>query len=185
MTKHAVIFMAPGFEEMELTITVDILRRAEVEVLIATLNEDLSPVTGSRGIRMIPDILLKEVNLENTDLIILPGGIDGTKNLGASDEVIRIVNEMHKAGKIIAAICAAPAVLVKAGICKGKNLTSHPGAKAHMVGVNYSQERVVKDGNIITSRAAGTTFEFAFFLMNELLGEEPGKKVNMGVLAKI
>jgi DJ-1 family protein len=181
----AVVLMAEGFEEMELSISTDILRRAGIEVGIATLKNEITPITGSRGIKMLPDLIINDIDSDTTDLLILPGGTEGAKNLGGNDKVIELLKLMNSKQKLLAAICAAPAVIVKAGIAAGKTLTSHPAAKDHMVGVNYSEERVVKDGNIITSRAAGTTFEFAFALVSELLGRQAAQEVNNGVLARI
>jgi DJ-1 family protein len=134
---------------------------------------------------MLPDLIINDIDSDTTDLLILPGGTEGAKNLGGNDKVIELLKLMNSKQKLLAAICAAPAVIVKAGIAAGKTLTSHPAAKDHMVGVNYSEERVVKDGNIITSRAAGTTFEFAFALVSELLGRQAAQEVNNGVLARI
>ena len=185
MTARAAILMAPGFEEMELTITVDVLRRAGIEVQIATIGPRPDPVKGSRGIVMQPDTTIDHLDCANLDLVILPGGIEGTKNLGDSDKVLAILKKMHQAGKKVAAICAAPAVLVKAGVLAGRRATSHPAAADHMRGVDYLEDRVVIDGNITTSRAAGTTFEFAFALVEQLAGKEAVVVVNKGVLAKI
>jgi 4-methyl-5(b-hydroxyethyl)-thiazole monophosphate biosynthesis len=134
---------------------------------------------------MQPDVKIQDVDINSCDAIVLPGGLEGTKNLGASDKVLRIVQEAAEQNKLIGAICAAPIVLVKAGPGSGKTLTSHPAAAQHMVGVNYSEDRVCKDGNIITSRAAGTAFEFAFALLEELCDEKTVREVNKGVLAKI
>ncbi len=185
MTASAVVFMAPGFEEMELTITVDVLRRAGIDVKTACLEASPGPVTGSRGIIMLPDMSVDTVDCQRLDLVILPGGIEGTRNLGQSEKVLAIVKTMHKAGKKVAAICAAPAVLAMAGILVGRNATSHPAAAEHMKGLNYLEDRVVIDGNITTSRAAGTTFEFAFSLVEQLVGPDAVVAVNKGVLAKI
>lgn len=185
MKKQALVFMAPGFEEMELTITVDILRRAGIETKTVSLTDNKSAVKGSRGISMLPDCSLNEISVENCDLAVLPGGMEGTRNLGANERVIGFFQKMHAAGKKIAAICAAPVVLVKAGIAAGRRVTSHPAAADHMVGVNYSEERVVIDGNLTTSRAAGTTFEFALSLVEQLLDAETAQQVNKGVLAKL
>ncbi|HNX78205.1 MAG TPA: DJ-1/PfpI family protein [Candidatus Rifleibacterium sp.] len=185
MTARAVVFMAPGFEEMELTITVDVLRRAGIDVQIASLDAHLEPITGSRGIIMLPDTTVGQLDCDRLDLAVLPGGVDGTKNLGDSDQVLALLKKMHKAGKKIAAICAAPAVLVKAGLLVGRNATSHPAASEYMQGVNYREDRVVVDGNITTSRAAGTTFEFAFALVEQLVGKKAVAEVNEGILARI
>jgi len=185
MNKKVIVFMAPGFEEMELTITVDILRRAGIETLTASLAENVEPVKGSRGILMIPDVTISQVSCNDTDMIVLPGGIEGTQNLAESQKVLEIIKTMQKMGRKIAAICAAPAVLVLAGVAVGRRATSHPAAADHMKGVNYSEERVVIDGNMITSRAAGTTFEFAFAIIESLLGKEAAEAVNKGVLARL
>lgn len=185
MAASAVVFMATGFEEMELTITVDVLRRAGIDVKIAGLDASPTLVTGSRGLLMMPDISIDAVDCSKFDLVVLPGGIEGTRNLGQSEKVLSIIKTMHKAGKKVAAICAAPAVLVKAGVLAGRNATSHPAAADHMQGVNYLEDRVVIDGNITTSRAAGTTFEFAFSLVEQLAGKAAVEAVNKGVLAKI
>jgi 4-methyl-5(b-hydroxyethyl)-thiazole monophosphate biosynthesis len=170
---------------MELTITVDILRRAGIDARMVSVASDLQPVKGSRGIVMRPDQSVDTLDCGDLDMVVLPGGIEGTRNLGQSEKVIAALIAMNKNGKKIAAICAAPAVLVKAGILAGRHATSHPAAAEHMHGVSYSEARVVVDGNVITSRAAGTTFEFAFTLIEQLLGKEAAEAVNKGVLARI
>ncbi len=185
MTKKAIVLMATGFEEMELTISVDILRRAEIDVKTVSLKEDKEPIKGSRGIYMVPDLTINNVNIEELDLVILPGGLEGTQNLGESKSVRELIIGMAKEGKKIAAICAAPVVLAMAGLLKNQPATSHPAAKNHMRDVDYKEDRVVVNGNIITSRAAGTTFEFAFKIVEELLGKEKADEVNVGVLAKL
>ncbi len=185
MAPRVVVFMAQGFEEMELTITVDILRRAGVEAVIAGLVAEIGPVTGSRGIKMLPDITLEQVDPQQFNMAVLPGGIEGTRNLGESDKLLQLLKAMHKAGKKLAAICAAPAVLVKAGLLQDRRATSHPAAAGHMLGACYCEDRVVIDGNITTSRAAGTTFEFAFALVEQLVSQSAVAEVNKGVLAKI
>ncbi|MGM0599190.1 MAG: DJ-1 family glyoxalase III [Candidatus Rifleibacteriota bacterium] len=185
MAKKVIVFMAEGFEEMELTISVDILRRAGLDVKACTIKDELTSVKGSRGILMQPDVRIDEIDINSFDAIVLPGGLEGTKNLGESEKVLQIVKEAAQQNKLVAAICAAPVVLVKAGLASGRTLTSHPAAQEHMVGVNYSEDRVCKDGNIVTSRAAGTAFEFAFALLKELCDDKTVREVNKGVLAKI
>lgn len=185
MSKKVIVFMAKGFEEMELTISVDILRRADIDVKIAGLANKIGPITGSRGMKMIPDMLVSEVNTDNIDMIVIPGGLEGTQNLAESEAVLSIVRKMNDKKGLIAAICAGPVVLIKAGVMKGRTATSHPAAKDYMQQVTYLEDRVVVDDNIITSRAAGTTFEFAFKLMQHLVGAAPVSEVNKGVLAKL
>ena len=182
--KKAVVFMAEGFEEMELTISVDMLRRAGIEAKTASLGSDLAAVEGSRGIKMVPDMIIDQVDVEDLDLLVLPGGIDGTRNLGEDERVLKMLRAAKAAGKKLAAICAAPLVLLKSGVTEGCTITSHPAAKDHIIGVDYSEDRVVVDGNIITSRAAGTTFEFALTIISELLGKDAATTANEGVLAR-
>ncbi|MBF0406644.1 MAG: DJ-1/PfpI family protein [Candidatus Riflebacteria bacterium] len=177
------VFMANGFEEMETVITVDILRRAHIEVKTVSILDNYLQVMGSRGIPIVPDLSISELNLNECDMIVLPGGIEGTRNLGASEIVINAVKTMYEAKKYVAAICAAPSVLVKAGIMKDRMATCHPAAQEYMKGTKFSKHRVVVDENIVTSRAAGTTFEFAFKLVGLLTSAERIKEVNKGVLA--
>lgn len=179
------VFMAEGFEEMELGISVDILRRAGCTVKTVTLKSDLKPVLGSRGIAMVPDIKFDDINEDACDMLLLPGGLDGTKNLGDDPRILKLLRKFFDRSKWIAAICAAPLVLLKAGIGSGMALTSHPAAEQHMHGVDYKTERVVTDGKVITSRAAGTSFEFAFHIIELLLGAEKALEVNRGVLATL
>lgn len=179
------VLMAQGFEEMELVITVDILRRAGVDAKMVSLNKDLEPVLGSRGIRMIPDYTLDSIDENSCDMVVLPGGNEGTERLGTDERVLGLLRRVKDRGRKIAAICAAPTVLVKAGVVGGKKVTSHPAVEARMTGVAYHQDRVVQDGDFITSRAAGTTFEFAYKLVEILVGKEKITEVNKGVLAHL
>lgn len=179
------VFMAHGFEEMELTITVDMLRRAGLDVQTVSLGNDATPVAGSRGISMLPDITFDQVREDLADWLVLPGGIEGTRRLAEDTRVIDLLRRHAKAGKRVAAICAAPTVLVKAGIADGRGMTSHPGVKDKMQGVDYRSDRVVIDGPVITSRAAGTTFEFAEAIITAEKGHPAFEQVNAGVLARV
>jgi len=179
------VFMAHGFEEMELTIIVDMLRRAKFDIQTVSLGEDLSPVSGSRGIQMIPDITFRQIQEGQAEWLILPGGLEGTRRLSEDPRLLDLIRRHVKAGRHIAAICAAPTVLVKAGVAGGCRMTSHPGVQDQMQGVNYSQDRVVVDGRIITSRAAGTTYEFAAAIITAEKGRQAVDEVNAGVLARL
>lgn len=183
--KKAIVFMATGFEEMELTISVDMLRRAGIETRTVSLADDLEPVEGSRGIKMLPDATIDQVDFKELDVLVLPGGLDGTNNMGDDERVLKMLRDAKAAGKKLAAICAAPLVLLKAGVAEGCTVSAHPEAKEHITGAKYSEDRVVVDGNIITSRAAGTTFEFVLTIISELLGKEAATAANEGVLARI
>jgi 4-methyl-5(b-hydroxyethyl)-thiazole monophosphate biosynthesis len=165
----ALVFMAEGFEEIELTSIVDILRRGGVTVTIAGLKDGL--ITGSRGMKMQPDVPLDGIK-EMYDMIILPGGSPGYVNLGNDRRVIELVKRYNTDGKIIAAICAAPSVLVKAGILAGKKVTIFRGMENELINAVYIDKPVVEDGNILTSQGPGTAMGFALELLKRLMGEK-------------
>jgi 4-methyl-5(b-hydroxyethyl)-thiazole monophosphate biosynthesis len=163
--------LAEGFEEIEAITTVDILRRADIEVVVAGLKD--GPIEGAHKIKLLPDTYLDKINLAEFNGLILPGGSPGFINLGNDDRILRMINQMDKEGKYIAAICAAPSVLIKAGIMAGRKATVSPSGKAQMQGcAKYSEDRVVVDGNLITSQSPGTAMEFALKLVEVLAGEE-------------
>lgn len=182
MTK-VIIALAPGFEEIETITVVDILRRAGAKAVLAGTEEGL--IKGSRGVAVLPDIFIDKVDEDDFDMIVLPGGQPGTGNLLKSEKVMAIVKKMHKENKLIAAICAAPIVLKSAGILNGVHATSHPSVKDQLAESDYSEERVVVDGNIITSRSPGTALEFAMKLVEILFDMEMVNKINSGVMAKL
>ena len=169
--KKIAVFLADGFEEIEALTPVDILRRAGFTCHTVGIAGPV--VTGSHGIAVQADLTLP-ADLEDYDLIVCPGGLPGAVNLRECPEVIRLVQRF--AGdpeKKVAAICAAPQVLAKAGVTTGRHLTSYPGAdlEALFTDATYHTDRaVIVDGNMITSRGAGTAMEFAFTLVDELGG---------------
>ncbi|MBU1109481.1 MAG: DJ-1/PfpI family protein [Candidatus Riflebacteria bacterium] len=180
---EAWVLMAQGFEEAEFAVIVDILRRAGVNVKTVSLNSTLDPIMGSRDIKMIPDTTIDEVLKEECDLVVLPGGVEGSFLLGEDPRVLQLTRKMVEENRFVAAMCASSTVLIKAGLLNGRHATSHPGVELEMVGAVYHRHRVVVDGHIITSRAPGTTFDFAFKLVEMLLGREKVWEVNKGVLA--
>jgi len=176
MAKTALVILAEGFEEVEAIAPVDVLRRAGVRVTIAGAT-DLK-VRGSRKIVIEADILLKDL-AEIPDVVILPGGLPGATNLAKSGEVVALVKKMNVKGKLIAAICAAPAaVLAPLGILDGKKATCYPGCETDFSrGTVHSKESVVVDGNIITSQGPGTALEFALTIAAQLVGKEMAENV--------
>jgi 4-methyl-5(b-hydroxyethyl)-thiazole monophosphate biosynthesis len=170
----ALVLMAEGFEEIELTSVVDILRRGGVTVTIAGLKDGI--ITGSRGMKMQPDASLDNIK-EMYDMMILPGGSPGYINLGGDWRVIDLVNRYNEGGKIVAAICAAPSVLTKAGILAGKIATIFTGMENELINAKYVDKPVVEDGNIITSQGPGTAMEFALTLLKRLTDEKKAKEV--------
>jgi protein deglycase len=169
MTTHALVVLAPGFEEIEAVTPIDVLRRAGVSVTVAGLSS--LHVTGSHGIILTADILLSDVSAEY-DALVLPGGQPGADNLAASAVLKERILRMHSRGKTIAAICAAPAVVLSPlGILTGKKATGFPGMEDEFAaGITLVDAPVVVDGNIITSRGAGTAMEFALALVKTLTG---------------
>ncbi len=172
MSKSVVVALADGFEEMEAVISIDILRRAGLNVISAAISSDLL-VKGSRNITVQADVFLKDLAII-PDAFLLPGGGTGAKNLAASEVVNDMLQECSQQNKVIAAICASPAcVLAKAGILEGKSATCYPSfSKLFGPDVNVSENPVVIDGSIITSRAPGTAFAFALAVVELLCGEQ-------------
>lgn len=177
---RALLLLADGAEEMEVTITADVLRRGGVEVVIAGLAGS-DPVTCSRGVRLVPDIGLDAAG-EGFDVVVLPGGMGGAEALAASTAVGGILRRQRRAGRTIAAICAAPIALVRHGIDAGERMTAHPSVREEVAGHGiFSAERVVivtvadqgaGAGRLITSQGPGTAFEFALALVDALRGRQ-------------
>ena len=183
MLKTALVILAEGFEEVEGIAPIDALRRAGVRVTIAGLMD--RQVKGSRHIGIQTDILLKDF-AEMPDAVILPGGAQGSTNLARSGEVANLVKKMNAAGKIVAAICAAPAVvLAPLGILDGKKATCFPGCESDFSGKTvYSRDRVVVDGNIITSQGPGTALEFAIEIIKQLVDKKTADNIRDKMLVQ-
>ncbi|MHC1567384.1 MAG: DJ-1 family glyoxalase III [Candidatus Syntropharchaeia archaeon] len=175
--------LAEGFEEIEFSTIVDILRRAEADVTTVGLKEN--PIEGSHGVKVFADISIDNLKPEEFDAIVLPGGYPGFVNLGEDQRVLDLVKKMYEDGKYVAAICGAPSVLSKAGILEGKKATIHPAVVDMLTSGEHVDERVVVDGKIITSMAPGSAMEFAMKLVEIFFGKEKVEAVNEEVLAKI
>ncbi|MCZ7645092.1 MAG: DJ-1/PfpI family protein [Planctomycetota bacterium] len=174
--KRALVLLAKGAEEMETVIVVDVLRRAGVDVTLAGI-AGAEPVECSRKVKLAPDCALADAR-GPFDLVALPGGGPGSQALAASAEVRKLLAEQERAGRFLAAICAAPIALVAAGVGKGKRLTSHPAVRDEVAAHGaYLEERVVQDGMLVTSRGPGTAFEFALKLVELLCGPETAREV--------
>ena len=181
--KKVLVPIAPGFEEIETITIVDILRRAGARVILAGTVRGV--LEGSRGVKIVPDELLDSVMEDNFELICLPGGQPGTDNLKNDVRIGSLLKRMFKEDKLIGAICAAPIILKKNNILENKFITSHPSVESVFKTENYLCERVVVDGNLITSQSPGTAMEFALKLVEILFGSNRLKKVNDGILARI
>lgn len=162
--------LAEGFEELEAITIIDLLRRAEFEVISAGLDDQ--PVRASRQTLLIPDTSIDQIMDDSFDLIVLPGGLPGADNLRDNENVQTLLKQQNQKGKTIAAICAAPRALASAGILQGKTITCYPGALDRIESTDFSisGNRIEIDGNVVTSRGPGTAMDFALTLI-ELLGD--------------
>lgn len=173
MKQRALIILHPGFEEMEAVAPIDLLDRAGVEVVQASTSGALL-VEGRNGITLEATRLLSDVAEQDFDVVIIPGG-PGVKELRNDARIIGCLRRHHASGKVVAAICAAPLLLKDAGLIDGIAYTAHPSTSEELG--EAREEPVVKDGQIYTSRGAGTATEFALALIRELCGEENAKEI--------
>lgn len=164
--------LAQGCEELEAITVVDLLRRAGIEVVTAGL--DAQPVRASRGTVLIPDTMLEAALETEYDMVVLPGGLPGADHLRDDARIIDLVRRMADSDRYTAAICAAPRVLVKAGLLDNRRATSFPGAidAASIPGIDYVEDAVVTDGKVVTSRGPGTAMDFALHLIELLSGRD-------------
>lgn len=179
--KKAVIFLANGFEDIEALATVDILRRGGVDVTIAGVTGEI--VTSSHNLKVVADKLADDIKAADYDAVICPGGMPGATNLRDSQKVLDTIKEAYNAGKIVAAICAAPMVLEKAEILKDKDFTMYPGMENYAPSGKYhGNTYVVKDGTVITGAGPAATFDYAFEILANLQGKEIANQVAQGML---
>ncbi len=179
MPRVAVI-LADGFEEVEAVAVIDVLRRAEIDTVIAGLHD--GNVTSARKLRVIPDTVIDTVLADDFDMIILPGGQPGSDNLNSDTRVKELVRQFSLKGKVTAAICAAPYVLANAGVLAGKHVTSYPTYKDRLGGGVYEDNPVVIDGNVLTSRGAGTALAFGIAIVEKLVGLEKAMRIRDDML---
>ncbi|HUB67867.1 MAG TPA: DJ-1 family glyoxalase III [Candidatus Methylacidiphilales bacterium] len=182
----ALVFLAPGFEEIEGITVIDVLRRAEIETVTAGLEP--GPIVAARKTKHFPDLLLNEVDpAREFEIVVLPGGAEGAKRLAESSLVRTWLSRQRERGQWVAAICAAPMALLAHGWLKPEQkLVSHPTVQAQFPPNQMRpNERVVVDGKLITSLAAGSAMEFSFAIVRCLRGNEAVAKVNQGVLAVV
>lgn len=175
------VVFAEGFEEIEGLTVVDLLRRAGIEVLMTGLSGE-GDVTGAHGIRVGMDLSLDKADLNKAAAIILPGGMPGTKNLGASQELAGILKEADQKKIRIGAICAAPSVLGDLGLLKGHRAVCYPGFEERLEGAFAGEESVVTDGHITTSRGMGTAIDFGLSLIAQLRSREEAERIGKSIV---
>jgi 4-methyl-5(b-hydroxyethyl)-thiazole monophosphate biosynthesis len=174
--------LAPGCEELEAVTIVDLLRRAQIQVITAGLMA--GPVNCSRGTVILPDTTLDQALDDDYDMVVLPGGQPGANNLESDARILQLLRSMATAGKYTCAICAAPKVLATAGVLAGKRATSFPGAldAARHADVRIEPGAVVQDGKVVTSRGPGTAMDFALELIRLLAGAEQRDRVETSLM---
>ena len=177
------IFFAPGYEEIEALTVVDILRRANIDIDMVSITDE-KKVTGSHNITVEMDKLFNEVDFDGVDMLVLPGGMPGTKNLEAFTPLMNKIDDFYNKGKYIAAICAAPSIFGHKGILKGKKACSYPTFESHLEGAEVIKEPAVVDGNIITGRGMGAAIPFALAILKELKGEEAADSMKESIVFK-
>lgn len=179
MSHRVLCLLASGFEEIEAVTPIDLLRRAGANVVVASL-EGLDAVVGRSSIAIRPDALLRDVQDLDFDLLLIPGG-PGVKELRADGRAARLAKAFADAGKPVAAICAAPAVLHDAGLLQGRRFTAHFSV-AEELGPSTG-ERVEEDGLLITARGAGTAVDFALAVVRRLYDPEKASEIAQSVMA--
>lgn len=175
------VFTADGFEEIEGLTVVDLMRRAGAQVQMVSISDGLA-VKGSHGIEIKADTFFDDVDFDQADLLVLPGGMPGTLHLGEHEGLTGLLQDFAAKGKRVAAICAAPSVLGGLGLLKGKRAVCYPGFEDKLTGTQVEMEEVVTDGCITTSRGLGTAIPFALELISLLFGPEKAEEIKKSVI---
>lgn len=181
--KTIYVFLADGFEEVEALTTVDVLRRAGLPVKTVSINGDYV-VSGAHRVAVCADVEFGKdgVDEEDVEMIVLPGGMPGATNLDAHKGLDKLVMALAKAGRPLAAICAAPLILGKRGLLKGKKATCYPGFEKYLEGADYTAALVEQDGNVITAKGPGAAMAFSFAIAERYVGGEKVKELKQAMI---
>ncbi len=182
-TKKIAVPLAEGFEEIEAVSIIDVLRRANIEVVTVSTSNNLE-VTGSHNIKIIADQLFTEINFDEVDMIVLPGGLPGATNLNGHAGLRKVIVEFNKNNKALGAICAAPLVLGSTGVLKSKRATCYPGFENQMSGAEATGRNVEVSGNIVTGKGAGMALNFALKIVEMLKGREMAENLSAKMIAQ-
>ena len=177
------VHFAEGFEEIEAVSTVDVLRRAGIETQMISVTGD-KIVTGAHGIQIKTDILFDQADYNNCDMIVLPGGMPGTTNLGRHQGLTDKIRTFAEEGKWLAAICAAPIVFGQMGLLKGRTAVVFPGNEEKLIGAKIGRHTVEVDGKFITSRGPGTALDFALTIVEILRDKAAAKSLRQSMLVE-
>ena len=182
--KRIAILIAEGFEEIEAVTPIDILRRGGIEVIITGVGDN--NVTGSHGIKIECDTTIGQINSDDIDGVVIPGGMPGATNISESVEAGRFIESIYQDKKLIAAICASPSIVLSPlKILDGRKSTGHPGSvNGFSELVEIKTDKVVVDVNVITSRGPGTAADFSFAILEYLVGSEQAESLSSRMLYK-
>ena len=176
------VYLADGFEEVEGLTVVDLLRRAGIETDMVSIM-GRKEITGARKIPVLADKLFEEQ--DDPDVIVLPGGMPGTKNLERCEELMKQVDAFVKDGKLVCAICAAPSILGHRGHLQGRKATVYPGMEGELTGAEWTADKAVTDGNIITARGMGCAIAFGLAIIEKLKGKQAADEMAQKVVYQL
>lgn len=179
--KTIFVFLATGFEEIEALTPVDVLRRAGLSVQTVSVMEEQT-VSGAHGVPVVADRMFADINLEDAEMILLPGGLPGATNLDAHQGLSDMILAFAAEGKPLAAICAAPLVLGNRGLLDGKKATCYPGFETYLAGADYTANLVEVDGNFITGKGPGAAMAFAFAIVEKYCGKVKVQELKQGMM---
>ena len=183
MMKTIFVFLADGFEEIEAITPVDVLKRAGLNVQTVSVMEEQT-VIGAHGIPVVADKMFAEIDLDNAEMLLLPGGLPGATNLDAHQGLSDMIMSFASEGKPLAAICAAPLVFGNRGLLQGKKATCYPGFESYLAGAEYTAALVETDGNFITAKGPGAAMDFAFAIVEKYCGIEKVNELKSGMMIK-
>lgn len=185
MLKNALIFLAPGFEEVEALAPVDVLRRAGIKVVMAGVQADSANlVPGAHGIKVLCDIRAEQVNPADFDLVYFPGGMPGAANLAATQKCLDAAKSIHAAGGTVCAICAAPIVLEAAGLLDGEEYTCYPGFESKIKNGKYTGKFIQKSGRILTACGPAAALDFALEILRASGATALASQLSSGMMRK-
>ncbi len=170
------IFFADGFEDIEGLTVVDLMRRAQMDIKTVSI-KNTREVQTSHGITLFTDCLFAETDFSDADMLVLPGGMPGTRYLGEFKPLTELLAKFYKEGGKVAAICAAPSVFAQLGFLEGRKATSYPSFMDKLQGAVTTEDSVAVDGNVTTSRGLGTAVDFSLSLISQLAGAEKAKEI--------
>ena len=183
MMKTIFVFLADGFEEIEAITPIDVLRRAGLNVQTVSVMEE-QIVAGAHGIPVVADKMFADIDLDNAEMLLLPGGLPGATNLDAHQGLSDMIMAFASEGKPLAAICAAPLVFGNRGLLQGKKVTCYPGFESYLTGAEYTAALVETDGNFITAQGPGAAMDFAFAIVEKYCGIEKVNELKSGMMIK-